>query len=451
MNTTTTKDVIRVATRAYTNGSVRGVRTYLHINCPCKIAKSLMGTYDNMEDGRRKAAELVEGTGDYYRECSKSGHVKAHAAMRPVHYVGDSLEAGRAAMNGSGVRDGDVLVVLAERIVAVVIKAAVVAITTNRNGMIGLDTPIREFRDGQYDASADRAELEARRIGAVVDPIHAAPAGALPSEDPTPADVVRLDGVTVKADGRGKWIVKRGGDHLGTIFDEGPEMKRGRYAGWSPYAGTPGNTTAFTHDPAEAVESIVQAWPVTVAELVAETGFPLDAVLDATATVREAWEAEGRRGVLRIAAATGAATKMTREAAAAVREALAARPARYAVPIGDDDREFPTFHVRAAAVRCADAYRIPEAKILDREAPADEAPTEDEPAHCMPLMGGKVHEVMPGLEGTDGRDDHVFPLCRTGGMTNQGTRYRTTTADLTCVNCVANRDRRRAARAAASA
>lgn len=73
--------------------------------------------------------------------------------------------------------------------------------------------------------------------------------------------------------------------------------------------------------------------------------------------------------------------------------------------------------------------------------------TTPEPEHCTPLMGGKVHEVMPGLEGSDGRADHVFPLCRTGAMTNSGTRYRKVTADLTCIACVSNRDRRRANRA----
>lgn len=321
---TTTKDVIRVATRAYTNGSVKGVRTYLHVNCGCRIASTLMGTYDNITDGRRKAAELVEGTGDTYRLCSKSGHVKAEAAARPVRHFSTTTEAACSPHNGTGVRDGDVVVVESAGVVAVVIRAAAVAITTKRDGMIGLDTPVREYRDGQYAASADRAEAEARKIGATVDPLHAAPAGTIPGAEPTPADVVRTDGVTVKADGRGKWIVKRGGDHLGAIFDEGPEMQRGRFAGWSPYAGTPGNTTAFTSDPAEVVESVVQAWPVTAAELVAETGRSLDDVLGAAYEVTEEWKAEGRRAVLKIAAASGQATKMTRAAADEVRARLAA-------------------------------------------------------------------------------------------------------------------------------
>lgn len=85
------------------------------------------------------------------------------------------------------------------------------------------------------------------------------------------------------------------------------------------------------------------------------------------------------------------------------------------------------------------------------EAPADEAPagveTEWEPGHCTPMMGGAVHEVTSGLDGSDGGPVHIFPLCRTGSMTNQGTRYRKVKAPLTCKNCIGNRDRRRDAQA----
>lgn len=84
-------------------------------------------------------------------------------------------------------------------------------------------------------------------------------------------------------------------------------------------------------------------------------------------------------------------------------------------------------------------------------APADEAPAdvEDvwEPGHCTTMRGGAVHEVTAGLDGSDGGPVHIFPLCRTGSMTNQGTRYRKVTGELTCHNCIANRERRRAAKA----
>jgi hypothetical protein len=326
------KDVIRVATRAYTrpHGSMTGTRTYLHINCDCKIKSTLMGTYHNLDDARLKAAELVEGTGVSYKECSKSGPVKAESAARPVWKFETTHRASISTINGTGVRDGDVVVVEAERVVAVVVRTAVIAITTERGHLLDLSDPIRTFRKGQYAEAADRAEAEARKIGATVDPRHAAqPAEEAPAEDVTPADVVRTDGVKVEADGLGKWIVLRGGDLLGVVFDEGPEMKRGRFAGWSPYVGTRHNVAGFSDDPAEVVESIVQAWPVTAAEVVAETGASLDDVLATAAAVNEEWQADGRGAVLRIAAAKAAGTKMTRAAAAEV-------AARLAVPAAEE-------------------------------------------------------------------------------------------------------------------
>lgn len=86
-----------------------------------------------------------------------------------------------------------------------------------------------------------------------------------------------------------------------------------------------------------------------------------------------------------------------------------------------------------------------------QDGPADEAPagveTEWEPGHCTTMRGGAVHEVTSGLDGSDGGPVHIFPLCRTGSMTNQGTRYRKVKAELTCKNCISNRERRRAAQA----
>ncbi|MXM66783.1 hypothetical protein GR925_25960 [Streptomyces sp. HUCO-GS316] len=64
--------------------------------------------------------------------------------------------------------------------------------------------------------------------------------------------------------------------------------------------------------------------------------------------------------------------------------------------------------------------------------------------HCVSVRGGKVHEV---TEWDDQGPDYVFPLCRTGSMTNSGTKYTRTTQDLTCTHCVANRERRRARQA----
>ncbi|MCM1964871.1 hypothetical protein [Streptomyces sp. G1] len=71
-----------------------------------------------------------------------------------------------------------------------------------------------------------------------------------------------------------------------------------------------------------------------------------------------------------------------------------------------------------------------------------------EAGRCTPVAGGEVHEMQHGTP-EDGRPEHVFPLCRTGGMTNRGTKYRKTAPDapLTCTNCVANKERRDAYRA----
>lgn len=84
-------------------------------------------------------------------------------------------------------------------------------------------------------------------------------------------------------------------------------------------------------------------------------------------------------------------------------------------------------------------------------APAAEAPADVEDVwevgHCTTMRGGAVHEVTTGLDGSDGGPVHIFPLCRTGSMTNQGTRYRKVTGELTCRNCISNRERRRAAKA----
>ncbi|MFJ3658809.1 hypothetical protein ACIPPR_36580 [Streptomyces nigra] len=173
---TTVKDVIRVATRAYSHRGVRGVRTYLHINCGCRIGSTLKGTYGTMDEARRTANELVNGTGDHYRVCSKSGLVKAQVLDRPVRHFEDTVSAAASTFNGAGVRDGDVVVVASEGVVAVVIGTAVIAITTTLGSLKALGTSARTFRDGLYAEVVDRAAAEARKIRAAVDPLHAAPA-----------------------------------------------------------------------------------------------------------------------------------------------------------------------------------------------------------------------------------------------------------------------------------
>ncbi|MFB7341259.1 hypothetical protein ACFCZ6_14475 [Streptomyces hydrogenans] len=78
-----------------------------------------------------------------------------------------------------------------------------------------------------------------------------------------------------------------------------------------------------------------------------------------------------------------------------------------------------------------------------------EEPVEDvepELERCEPVMGGKVHTLFAGTL-HDGREAPPWPLCRTGASTNRGTRYRKTTAPLSCTACLGYQERREAARA----
>lgn len=49
------------------------------------------------------------------------------------------------------------------------------------------------------------------------------------------------------------------------------------------------------------------------------------------------------------------------------------------------------------------------------------------------VLGGKVHKRAPF---GDGGPEDFFPLCRTGSMTNRGTKYRGTDAEVTCSVCL---------------
>lgn len=64
--------------------------------------------------------------------------------------------------------------------------------------------------------------------------------------------------------------------------------------------------------------------------------------------------------------------------------------------------------------------------------PADadvaEEPTFD--AHVISYNGGKVHTAMPGMDG------HSYPLCRGGGQNQHLTKFRPTTAPLSCKTCM---------------
>lgn len=74
------------------------------------------------------------------------------------------------------------------------------------------------------------------------------------------------------------------------------------------------------------------------------------------------------------------------------------------------------------------------------EEPTAEEPEADE--HCTPVMGGKVHTLMPGAPA-----DHAYPLCRGGGMNQRLTKFRIIKAPLTCSMCLTYAERRKAASA----
>ncbi|MFD7257810.1 hypothetical protein [Streptomyces sp. NPDC059874] len=66
----------------------------------------------------------------------------------------------------------------------------------------------------------------------------------------------------------------------------------------------------------------------------------------------------------------------------------------------------------------------------------------NEKINVVSVRGGKVHTATPD------HGDHPFPLCRTGDMTNSGTKYRTTAAPVDCKTCgryIALREEREAA------
>ncbi|MFC8463401.1 hypothetical protein [Streptomyces sp. NPDC057250] len=153
-----------------------------------------------------------------------------------------------------------------------------------------------------------------------------APAEAAPREEraslATPADVVRGDGVRVRKEGRGKWIVLRGGDYLGVIWDHGTGTRRGRFATWSPYR----PATVCTNDPAEAVNLIVQAWPVSIAELAAELGITRAAVTAAADALAECGRYVYRTEI------RGPRARIADEAADALRSAFAATGAAPLTP-----------------------------------------------------------------------------------------------------------------------
>jgi hypothetical protein len=69
-------DTVRVAVRTYrTRGGNKELRALLHVNCDCKVAATLAGTFDNLEDAMACARERVT-SGPEIGQCMSS---------RPLH------------------------------------------------------------------------------------------------------------------------------------------------------------------------------------------------------------------------------------------------------------------------------------------------------------------------------------------------------------------------------
>lgn len=66
--------------------------------------------------------------------------------------------------------------------------------------------------------------------------------------------------------------------------------------------------------------------------------------------------------------------------------------------------------------------------LVDEPAEATEEPAFDE--HVISYNGGKVHTAMPAI------GDNAYPLCRGGGQNQHLTKFRPTSAPLSCKTCM---------------
>ncbi|MGW8602973.1 hypothetical protein ACWGLB_28990 [Streptomyces sp. NPDC055893] len=205
-----------------------------------------------------------------------------------------------------------------------------------------------------------------------------------------PGDVDRPDGVTVVPYKEGRWAVERDSRLLGFINDQGAQAPQGRYSTWSPYA----QGAAF-QDPAEAVDAIVCQWPQSPASIARETGAPAPQIAAAAELLETEWSPEGRSAY--VTEARGEDARLTREAAAAIREELGLPAARFALAIGDDARTWARFHSYTAAIRQAASYG------LDVDAVRDTAPllTPDQARDIVTQVHPRAGDFRP-VEGEHG-------------------------------------------------
>lgn len=144
-----------------------------------------------------------------------------------------------------------------------------------------------------------------------------------PAAPVVPGDVVR-PGVTIRKRDRMQWTVERAG-HMAVIFDE-EGMKRGRWAVWSPFAGTPQGIVLFTHDAEEAVDAALATLPALASTLAEVAGVTMADVMEEAAVLAEEWKDQPRRLVLHAKVLKGDA-ELSGPAALVILEALATRAA----------------------------------------------------------------------------------------------------------------------------
>lgn len=180
------------------------------------------------------------------------------------------------------------------------------------------------------------------------------------------------------------------GKHRGAIFDETPaRLARGGWAAWSPRTGTVG----FYATAEEAADAVLDTHPAPAGPK-GET------------EPRAPWRAVHLRGL-----------------AAGRRRAVVAHAARLHAGGGRTPASCWKAAMDADWQRQLDARPVVEEDCFVR---------------CMSVLGGEVHDAPREEAG----DFHMLPLCRTGGMTNRGTRYREVSGELTCRHCIGYRDRR---------
>lgn len=202
--------------------------------------------------------------------------------------------------------------------------------------------------------------------------------------------------VQIVRDGNGMtYDVLEDGEHRGVVFDERPaNLARGAWAAWSPRVGNVG----FFATAEEAADAVLDTHPAPAGPK-GET------------EPRNRWRALDLRTL-----------------PVGRRRAVIAHAARLHAEGG------------RTPASCWKAALEADWRAQIAAAPI---PSEDDFVRCMSVLGGEVHDAPREQAG----DFHMLPICRTGEMTNQGTRYRKTSGELTCQHCIRQRDRRAERRA----